>query len=186
MGHSGLKEADKIRHFLKGIKDPNLEPVVNAVQAAPNQFTTFTKVSEHIQSYVTKNSQDKQTLTSTQVAAVGVGRNGGGNGGGNGGPKKFTKEADGYDPNKDYSNHAVEVRFYKRKDYGALSANNRNYLRMMQARKDKASGKGKGGSKNNDASKAAIAAIQSAQVAMQSQLCSIAAQVADKRQREVS
>jgi hypothetical protein len=136
--YRGIDEQSKIRQFHRGISDPKLDTVKASDSSNPK--ATFDGVVESYRSYMERHKENtkevKHTLTIAAVSQQSGNR-------GRDDTKKTGENADGFDPDKDYSKFKIAQRYYKAAEWNKLSKGQRNYLRTVsKARRSKSRTKG--------------------------------------------
>ena len=131
-GHAGLDEHSMIRHFMTGITDPKLETVKGSL-ACNHGAKTFDSVVTSYRTYRSSTRMDKKgnhtSLNISEISATGnrsAGRE-----------TKIGEAADGYTRSADYAKHKIAQRFYKAKEWNALTKGQRNFLRSKSPNKNK-------------------------------------------------
>ena len=131
-GYSGIDETSKIRHFSRGITDPEMETVKSSVSANIVNLDTFDKVVATYRTFIeSKKHHTKDTKINVNVSQVGAipARTGTGNRGQQ--ARKIGAEDDGYDPSTKYDAHKVDnSRYYHTNEWNSFNKNQRNYLRQ--------------------------------------------------------
>ena len=131
-GYSGIDETSKIRHFSRGITDPEMETVKSSVSANIVNLDTFHKVVATYRTFIeSKKHHTKDTKINVNVSQVGAipARTGTGNRGQQ--ARKIGAEDDGYDPSTKYDAHKVDnSRYYHTNEWNSFNKNQRNYLRQ--------------------------------------------------------
>jgi hypothetical protein len=107
-GHNGIDETSNIRHFSRGITDPEFETVKSSV-CANQQLDTFDKVVATYRTYIeSKKHHTRDNRISVNVSQIGTtSRNGGGNRTQT--IKETGPEEDSYDASANYSAHKVDT-----------------------------------------------------------------------------
>jgi len=137
-GYSGLDENSKCRHFLNGITDPSLAPVRGAL-ACNHQSKSFDDIVTSFRTY--KESVDtkrRKQPTSVKFNVSQISSSTGNRGAGK--EVKRGETPDGYNQGTNYDQHKIASRFYKAKEWNALTKGQRNYLRSKSPGR-KATGK---------------------------------------------
>jgi hypothetical protein len=136
-GHSGIDETSKIRHFSRGITDPELENVKSSVCANTTQLDTFDKVVATYHTFIeSKKHHTKAQNININVSQVGTNYASRNNKGGSGNRTQHTQkiggEEDGYDPTANYDAHKVDTsKYYQTNEWNnSLNKNQRNYMRQ--------------------------------------------------------
>jgi hypothetical protein len=135
-GHSGIDETSKIRHFSRGITDPELENVKSSVCANTTQLDTFDKVVATYRTFIeSKKHHTKDQKINIYVSQAGTNysrNNRGGNGNRTQQTQKIGGEEDGYDPTANYDAHKVDTnKYYQTNEWNnSLNKNQRNYMRQ--------------------------------------------------------
>jgi hypothetical protein len=130
-GHSGIDETSKIRHFSRGITDPEMETVKSSVSANIINLDTFDKVVATYRTFIeSKRHHTKDPKTNINVSSVGSQQRGGsGNRTQTGG--KIGAVEDGFDPSSKYDAHKIDTnRYYQTNEWNSLNKCQRNYLRQ--------------------------------------------------------
>jgi len=130
-GHSGIDETSKIRHFSRGITDPEMETVKGSVSANSLTLDTFDKVVATYRTFIeSRRHHTKDPKTTINVSSVGSQQRGGsGNRTQTGG--KIGAVEDGFDPSTNYDAHKIDTnRYYQTGEWNSLNKCQRNYLRQ--------------------------------------------------------
>jgi hypothetical protein len=176
-GHNGIDETSKIRHFSRGITDPELETVKSSV-CANQQLDTFDKVVATYRTFIeSKKHHTRESKISVNVSQIGTtSRNGGGNRTQQ--IKKTGPEDDGYDASTNYSAHKVDPnKYYNTNDWNnSLNKNQRNYLRQNSRGASKRKSRSSGGTSNTSEVKTeALKQMQKKQKVMEATIASLQA-----------
>jgi hypothetical protein len=178
-GHNGIDETSKIRHFSRGITDPELEMVKGSV-CANQQLDTFDKVVATYRTYIeSKKHHTRDSRISVNVSQIGTtSRHGGGNRTQT--TKKTGPEEDSYDASANYLAHKVDTgKYYNTNEWNnSLNKNQRNYLRQnnRSSSKQKSRHSGGGGSSNTSEEKTeALKQMQKKQKVMEATIASLQA-----------
>jgi len=175
-GHNGIDETSKIRHFSRGITDPELESVKSSV-CANQQLDTFDKVVATYRTFIeSKKHHTRDSKISVNVSQVGsTFRKGGGNRTQQG--SKTGPEEDGFDASANYSTHKVDSnKYYSQNEWNSLNKNQRNYLRQNSRGASKR--KSRQGGSNSNASEVkteALKQMQKKQKVMEATIASLQA-----------
>jgi hypothetical protein len=136
-GHSGIDETSKIRHFSRGITDPELETVKSSVCANTTQLDTFDKVVATYRTFIeSKKHHTKDQKININVSQVGANYSRNNNKGSSGNRTqhnpKIGGEEDGYDPTANYDAYKIDTnKYYQTNEWNnSLNKNQRNYMRQ--------------------------------------------------------
>jgi hypothetical protein len=121
----------QIRHFSRGITDPEMETVKSSVSADIINLDTFDKVVATYRTFIeSKRHHTKDPKTNINVSSVGSQQRGGsGNWTQTGG--KIGAVEDGFDPSSNYDAQKIDTnRYYQTNEWNSLNKCQRNYLRQ--------------------------------------------------------
>lgn len=135
-GHSGIDETSKIRHFSRGITDPELENVKSSVCANTTQLDTFDKVVATYRTFIESKKhhtkEQKININVSQTSTNYARNNKAVSGNRTQTTHKIGGEEDGYDPTANYDAYKVDTnKYYQCNEWNnSLNKNQRNYMRQ--------------------------------------------------------
>jgi hypothetical protein len=179
-GHSGIDETSKIRHFSRGITDPEMETVKSSVSANIANLDTFDKVVATYRTFIeSKKHFTKDTKININVSSLGSNPTRGGSGNRTQTGSKTGAAEDGFDPSNNYDAHKCDTnRYYQQNEWNSLTKGQRNYMRQNSRGANKRKG---GRPSNRNASEVKTSVLKSMmkeQKAMKATIASLETQVA--------